>query len=563
MRSRRFCACLFASLLVWNTTHRRVRADEETMTEAQAFIRSYEETVKPLQTASGRAWWDASTTGRDEDFAAKEVVENRLNELLSSPEQFQRLQKIRRGGIKDAYIARQIELLHWTYLEKQVDLSVLNRIASKENTIEKTFNKYRAKIGERSYTSSQVREVLLKSKDTALRQKVWEASKDVGAKVASDLRELVILRNRAAHQLGFADFHAMRLELNEQNQAQVLQLFDQLDQLTRKPFAEAKEKIDRVLAAQYGIAVNDLRPWHYHDLFFQEPPGIYDVDIDGPFATSDILGICKAFYQGIGLPVDDVIERSDLYEKPKKSPHAFCIDIDRSGDVRVLANIKPTEYWMSTMLHELGHAVYSSKYIPSELPYLLRSDAHILATEGVAMMFERFSTSGEWLNQFGVEVPDPAGFTAAGRRMRRDKLLIFSRWCQVMLRFEVALYQDPDQDLNTLWWDLVERYQLLTRPEGRSAPDYASKIHVVTTPAYYHNYMMGELFACQLHAAIVRALDISTDPATAIYKDNLAVGEFMKRKVFGPGLTLPWDELIRQATGEELNAMAFAEEFSD
>ena len=48
MRSRRFCACLFASLLVWNTTHRRVRADEETMTEAQAFIRSYEETVKPL-----------------------------------------------------------------------------------------------------------------------------------------------------------------------------------------------------------------------------------------------------------------------------------------------------------------------------------------------------------------------------------------------------------------------------------------------------------------------------------------------------------------------------------
>ena len=34
------------------------------------------------------------------------------------------------------------------------------------------------------------------------------------------------------------------------------------------------------------------------------------------------------------------------------------------GDVRVLANIVPNEYWMGTMLHELGHSVYSSKNIP-------------------------------------------------------------------------------------------------------------------------------------------------------------------------------------------------------
>ena len=38
------------------------------------------------------------------------------------------------------------------------------------------------------------------------------------------------------------------------------------------------------------------------------------------------------------------------------------------GDVRVLANIVPNEYWMGTMLHELGHSVYSSKNIPRERP---------------------------------------------------------------------------------------------------------------------------------------------------------------------------------------------------
>ena len=178
-----------------------------------------------------------------------------------------------------------------------------------------------------------------------------------------------------------------------------------------------------------------------------------------------------------------MLARSDLYEKPGKSPHAFCTDIDREGDVRVLANVVPTEYWMGTMLHELGHAVYSSKNIPRGVPYALRTESHILATEGVAMLFEKFSKDADWLRAMGVRLEDPEAFDATGAQMRRDKLLIFSRWCQVMLRFEKAMYADPDRDLETLWWDLVEEYQGLRRPEGRHAPDYASKIHVVAPHA--------------------------------------------------------------------------------
>ncbi len=194
---------------------------------------------------------------------------------------------------------------------------------------------------------------------------------------------------------------------------------------------------------------------------------------------------------GIGLPIDDVIARSDLYEKPGKSPHAFCTDIDRKGDVRVLANIVPNEYWMGTMLHELGHSVYSSKNIPSSLPYELRTEAHILTTEGIAMLFERFSKDADWLQAMGVPVPDPSTFDKAGAKMQRAKLLVFSRWCQVMFRFEKALYENPDQDLNKAWWDLVERYQLVQRPKGRNAPDYASKVHIVSTPVVLSQLLDG------------------------------------------------------------------------
>ena len=195
-----------------------------------------------------------------------------------------------------------------------------------------------------------------------------------------------------------------------------------------------------------------------------------------------------------------MIARSDLYEKKGKSPHAFCTDIDREGDVRVLANIVPNEYWMGTMLHELGHAVYSSKNIPKTLPYVLRAEAHILTTEGVAMQFERFSKSRLWLEKMGVSVPSPNAFEDAATRTQRNHLLIFSRWCQVMLAVRKGDVRNagPGPE-HAVVGDLVETYQQVKRPKGRNAPDYASKIHICSAPVYYHNYMMGQLFASQVH----------------------------------------------------------------
>jgi peptidyl-dipeptidase A len=130
-----------------------------------------------------------------------------------------------------------------------------------------------------------------------------------------------------------------------------------------------------------------------------------------------------------------------------------------------------------------------------------------------------------------------------------------------MLRFEKAMYENPDQDLGKLWWDLVKKYQMVTPPPGRNAPDYGSKIHIVSAPVYYHNYMMGELFASQVHHAIARDVYHGADPSTVIYVGNKAVGDFMKQRVFEPGKTLSWNDLTKHATGEVLNAKAFAADF--
>jgi len=532
----------------------------------QKFIDEYEKTIKPIEKEVGLLWWTANITGKDEDFEKKGKAEKKLNEKLSHTKSYLELKSLLNDApkvlgldLKDTH--RQVYLLYLEYMDKQVDSGLLDRMTEIGNKVEQGFNVFRAKVDGKELTDSEVRKVLSESKDSDQRRKVWEASKEVGATVVANLKELVKLRNESAKILGFKNYHDMALTLSEQEPEKIMALFDELDHLTKKPFEKAKAEFDGILAKQYQVSVTQLMPWHYHDPFFQEPPSVFESNFDEVYAKQDIMKLSRDFYAGIGLPIDDVLAHSDLYEKPGKSPHAFCTDIDREGDVRVLANVVPNERWMGTMLHELGHAVYSSKNIPRDVPYVLRGEAHILTTEGVAMLFGQFSKNVHWLKQMGVKLSNPKAFQNAGERLRKYELLVFSRWCQVMLRFERAMYENPDQDLNALWWQLVSKYQGLKMPPGRNAPDFASKIHMVSAPAYYHNYAMGELFAAQVHASIAKSVEKQKDIRRSVFVGNPKVGEFFKEKIFAPARRLSWNDLTRYATGEDLNPKAFAKRF--
>jgi peptidyl-dipeptidase A len=322
-------------------------ADAAMTDRARKFINDHVARLRPLETSANLAWWYANISGKDEDFERKESAQNKIDEALADAAAFAEIKTLKqaadKGAIEDPIVARSVSLLYLQYLEKQVDPALLKKMVAKANAVEKAFNNYRAVVDGKEMTDSEVRRVLKESKNSARRRAVWEASKGVGAAVNADLRELVQLRNESARHLGFKNFHALQLYLNEQDGDALLRLFDELDALTAGPFRTAKSEIDARLAADCSVAVDELRPWHYHDPFFQESPAVFNADLDAPFAKADILDVCRRFYASIGLPIDDVIARSDLYEKKGKSPHAFCTDIDREGDVRVLANIVPNE----------------------------------------------------------------------------------------------------------------------------------------------------------------------------------------------------------------------------
>ncbi len=124
------------------------------------------------------------------------------------------------------------------------------------------------------------------------------------------------------------------------------------------------------------------------------------------------------------------------------------------------------------------------------------------------------------------------------------------------------MFEDPERDLNSLWWELAEKYQGLKKPENRDEPDWASKIHIALYPVYYQNYMLGELLASQLYYYIKEKVisDDSIEMASFIGKKE--VGEYLKNLFFSYGALNKWDKLIKASTGEELNPEYWVKQFA-
>lgn len=530
--------------------------------EFSKFLEEHLKIVEPLFKEAALSYWNATASGRDEDYQKYSELQIKIREIYSNREDFKKIKALKQSGtVKEPLLRRQLELLYLAYLENQVDKELLKKIVELSTRVEQTFNTFRGKIDDKEVTMNEIKEILKKETDNEKRKKAWDASKQVGDVVAEDLRNLVKLRNRAAREAGFENYYIMMLTLREQDDRELERIFSELKKLTDEPFKQLKEEIDSILSKRYGIKPENMRPWHYHDPFFQEPPSIFEVDLDKYYERMDILKIGKEFYRSIGLSVDYILERSDLYERDKKYPHAYCIDIDRRGDVRVMLNLKNNLDWMGTLLHELGHAVYS-KNIDPKLPFLLRSEAHIFTTEASAMFFGRLAMNAKWME--GMKIIDSKErekIEPLLNKSLRLSQLVFARWAQVMRNFERELYKNPDRDLNALWWEMVNKYQFVNKPEGREGRnDWATKIHICSSPVYYHNYMLGELLASQLHYYISEKI-LKEDPKKVSYVGKKEVGEWLKNNFYGLGASLPWNELIKKMTGEPLNPKYFVKQF--
>jgi peptidyl-dipeptidase A len=133
-----------------------------------------------------------------------------------------------------------------------------------------------------------------------------------------------------------------------------------------------------------------------------------------------------------------------------------------------------------------------------------------------------------------------------------------------MTEFEKQLYADslnPGQ-WNKVWWELTKKYQGIEPPSdrGEAGCDAATKTHINDDAAQYYDYALSYAILYQMHLHISTQI-LQQDPHACNYFGNRKIGDFLK-SIMVHGASKDWRAMLRETTGDELNAKAMVLYFS-
>ena len=511
-------------------------------------VSAMEERLAPLEADFHRAYWDSQIEASEANDRRRAELELQVRQVKGDAAALDEVKAALDEGMHEPVLRRQLELLRLSLTANQMDEELRSELVEVSTAVESTFANHRPEVDGRRLSENEIDEILRTSSDEQLRRRAWVASKEIGRAVGGRVRELARLRNDVALSLGYPDHYKMALDLQELSESWLFGLLDELEAATAEPFRAWKDDLDAKLRQRFGVAKPAV--WHYADPFFQQLPPDGGVSLDGLFSGVSAAELAAKTFDGWGIDLASVLSGSDLFPREQKCQHAFCLDVDRSTkDVRILANVVPGERWVEVMLHESGHAAYDIS-IDRHLPYLLRRAAHTFVTEAIAILSGRLPRNPEWLTKVaGFAEADVRPLSEPLRAASNVQSLLFTRWVLVMAHFERDLYLDPEADLDERWWEYVERFQFLERPEDGGEGAWAAKIHIACAPVYYHNYLLGEVLASQLEATMAERFGGHVADRRA--------GAFLVDEVFKHGASIRWDRLIENATSRPLTSKAF------
>jgi peptidyl-dipeptidase A len=524
--------------------------------QIRAFIEAEEAYERGPGVELRRTEWEFSLTGDEQTQRRVEELNRRNKEHYADAGRFAQLTEWRRGAAADGdpLLRRQVELLWRDYLGNQEDPAVRDRLVKLQAEQQGLFNRFRATLDGKEWSENDLNDALAESTDSEESRRVWEASKQIGVQAEPRAIEMVELNNQAARAQGFRDAYERNLVQAEVDESRLFALLDALEKASDGPYRAEKAKLDDGLARRFGVTVDELRPWHYGDPFFQRPPRASGPNVDPEFKGKNPEALALIATDSIGLDARPILARSDNWPRPGKNQHAFCTWIEPdTSDIRVLNNLTESHHWTGVLLHELGHAL-AGEYADRNLPQRLIYAPNGIIAETESQTIDRMQNDPRWLRDaVGIEAARAEQLAGEMRQKARLTQLIMTRWSLVQAHFERAIHRDPRQDLRALWWEIVERFQLLKRPDGRDAPDWAAKIHNANFPGHYYVYILGELVVSQLNRALV-------DEVGGLYGHKDA-GRFLVERLYRLGAKHDWEETARRATGAPLTVDAYVREW--
>lgn len=579
---KQYVYAAFAALILFTSCGETGK--KETTGDVQKFIDDYTKEYVRLYTADQEAQWKANIEIKKDDTtnsAAAQKADEALAVFTGSKENIENAKKYlaEKDKLSDVQ-KKQLEFILYNAANNPQTIAdiVKQRIKAENGQTQKLYG-FQYMLGDKKVSTNDIDDILKKETDINKRLVAWEASKNVGPTLKDGLLNLRSLRNQTVQALGYHDFFTYQVSDYGMKTDEMMQTMDRLMKELYPLYREMHTWMRYELAKKYGAKeVPDYLPAHWlpnrWGQDWSSAVTVKGLNLDSVLKSKSAEWIVRDgedMYVSLGFPKlpQTFWDRSSLYPYPndsavKKNNHASAWHVDLNTDVRSLMSVEPNSEWFETAHHELGHIYYYMTYTNADVPPLLRQGANRAYHEALGTMMGLAAMQKPFLVDRGLI---PAGTkTDSIQSLLKEALnsVVFIYFSAgTMSNFEKEMYVDslPADKFNTRWWELAKKYQGIVPPSdrGENFCDAATKTHINDDPAQYYDYALSYVLLYQLHNHIAKEI-LHQDPRATNYYGHKDIGDFL-RKIMYPGSSKDWRQVLKESTGDDLNAKAMLEYF--
>jgi hypothetical protein len=528
MNKINYLMCLFAFSFLIGCSDR-----SQTEKLFQYFINKHVERIKPIQKSMNEAVW-ATYTGKTnysdlmqeshrtdslyiQGDKSTEYYQRLLNNLYDNSSEFEVLMRIKKTGyLTDTLLKRQFVKVYREYVSIQNNWDKTEkkklRLFEQFFELKKSENRFWDSIGN---VSEDVKRSMWIEKFSVLTDK---------------FRDMIKAMNDDVKRLGYDNFFESTMDYYDIPYDSLDQMIRIIDDETREDYKELLKICQSEICREYTISHDEITPFQYrHTHEKMMAPNEWKRE----YSQEEFIKKIEAFYTLGDYDITDIYKNSDLWYKESKINNSFffCIDVDKK-DYRIYSNCKATSGELSSMVHEFGHAVHY-KYVDQKVPYLLKEPQTILAEAVAIYLDSKLFTSKVVQEKMGLASLEQNPYF---KEFKNPSELFFIRKLLRNVKFEMAIFENPDQDFNELWWKLNSEYLFYDASPTDRLPEWISNQQIVDFSGSHVFYLYAIALAAQMEA----------------YYPDQQIGP-IKNRIMKYGDSKSWNDLIKQATGEELN----------
>ena len=428
--------------------------------------------------------------------------------------------------------------------------------------------------------------ILGESRDPALLEDVWTGWHRVGRSIRPGFERYVVLANRGATELGFADTGEMWRSKYDMGPTAFAHEVDRLWSDVQPLYRSLHAFVRRRLLEQYGgDRVDPTGPIPADllgNMWAQSWEGVFPLmgaptpggggDLTALLrqhgvSPTELVRIAERFFLSLGFePLPESFWERSMFVRPRDREvvcHASAWDIDFENDLRLKMCIEVTGDDFMTVHHELGHNFYQRAYAGQ--PFLFRDSAHDGFHEAIGDTVA-LSVTPEYLVRIGLldRAPEASGDTALLLQRALEKVaflpfgLVVDKW-----RWDVFSGKIPPAEYNASWWAMRRQYQGIRPPSPRSDEEFdpGAKYHVPANVPYMR-YFLAHILQFQFHRALAREVGASGPLHRVSIYGSKEAGRRL-RATLEMGQSREWPEALEALTGERrMDARGLLEYFA-